>query len=185
MRATIGWRRDERAPGDAMSALTEAISRGKGPILEAWRKAAFPAQEMGFSFPHQAKGRFADPASFHEAEGMDAILSWLADEKSSDIPELLGEICRVKAVQDAAPSAALAFLFDLKPALRSVVGDAADEAAFRALDARIDTLALHAFDRYVACRNQIAQLRVDEVLRGEEMLRRQLARIQKNGEEPV
>lgn len=171
--------------GDAMSALTEELIEGKTRILEAWRKTADPSQDTGTLSARQGKGRFSNPAAYHAAEGWDDIITWLAADEEADVPASVEELCRVKAVQDAAPSAALAFLFDLKPAIRSVVGATATEADLRALDARIDALALHAFDCYAACRNRIAQLRVDEVQRGEKMLRRQLERIQRNGEEPA
>ena len=140
-----------------MTALSEELIEGKDSILEAWRKAVGPSRDAGFASSHR-KGRFADPAGYHAARG-------------------------IEAVRDEPPSAALAFLFDLKPVIRSAAGKAADEEDLRALDARIDALSLHAFDCYVACRNRIAQLRVDEVQRGEKMLRRQLEGIRRNGEE--
>ncbi|MBC5583099.1 RsbRD N-terminal domain-containing protein [Eggerthella sp. NSJ-70] len=165
-----------------MTALSEELIEGKDSILEAWRKAVGPSRDAGFASSHR-KGRFADPAGYHAARGMDDVLVWLLSDEGDGMPAAVEELCRVEAVRDEPPSAALAFLFDLKPVIRSAAGKAADEEDLRALDARIDALSLHAFDCYVACRNRIAQLRVDEVQRGEKMLRRQLEGIRRNGEE--
>lgn len=168
-----------------MSALTEEIAKGKDSIMAAWEKSA-TALKGPSPFPvRKGQGRFANPAAYHREEGMSDVLDWLCADEVEEIPASLGDICRIKAVQDDKPSQSLAFLFDLKNIIRSVVGNAATEAEYRALDEQIDALALHSFDYFVACRNQIAQLRVEEVSRGEKMLLRRLEKLENkemNGE---
>jgi hypothetical protein len=61
-------------------------------------------------------------------------------------------------VQDFRPSDALRFIFDLREVVAEVTGEVP-----RALENRIDELALMAFDQYMACRDQIAGLRQKEL----------------------
>ena len=68
-------------------------------------------------------------------------------------------------MQDRRPSEALAFVFLLKRAVRDVVGDAVDARELERFDARVDDLALAAFDVYAGCRDQLQEIRVREARR--------------------
>ena len=78
------------------------------------------------------------------------------DEKA--IAPALDALVRLRAVQDVRPSDALRFVFDL----HDIVAEATGEVP-QALERRIDELALMAFDQYMACRDQIAELRQKEL----------------------
>ena len=68
------------------------------------------------------------------------------------------DLIRIRAVQDFTPREALRFLFDLRAA-------AAESGAALPTDftARVDEIALLAFDKYMACREQIFDLRAREL----------------------
>jgi hypothetical protein len=69
----------------------------------------------------------------------------------------------MRAVQPLEPSRALGFIFALKAILRDVLGTGREAAAALAdLDSRIDRVGLAAFDRYMACREQIMELKANE-----------------------
>lgn len=76
----------------------------------------------------------------------------LGDMNAEKVKAALDAIIRVRAVQDFAPSEAVAFVF----ALREIVESTAE------VQARIDQVALAAFDTYMKCREQIAEIRVRE-----------------------
>jgi hypothetical protein len=70
----------------------------------------------------------------------------------------LDDLIRIRAVQDLTPSQAVKFVFLLKPILRQ----AASEQNQLLLAERIDQLALMAFDKYMQCREHLAQIRLNE-----------------------
>lgn len=67
----------------------------------------------------------------------------------------LDAIVRLRAVQAFSPSQALGFIFELRAT--------AAQAGCEIEQKRIDTLALMAFDQYMRCREQIFELRLQEL----------------------
>jgi hypothetical protein len=79
-------------------------------------------------------------------------------------------VVRLRAVQDFTPGEAVGFLFLLKGILRDVLGATGGQLGgppgpIEALEDRIDRLVLLGFDRYAACREQMAEIRVNEARR--------------------
>ncbi len=74
----------------------------------------------------------------------------------------LENILRIRAVQDLTASQAVQFVFQLRPILRQ----SHPEANHEVLDARIDQLAVWAFEEYVRCRERLADIRIRESCRG-------------------
>jgi hypothetical protein len=72
------------------------------------------------------------------------------------IAPALDALIRIRAVQDLTASQAVGFVFLLKPILRELAP--VDDS----LNDRIDRLALMAFDKYMQCREQLADIRVNE-----------------------
>jgi len=103
---------------------------------------------------------FRNPAGHVIGECLKTLARELLGEMDERaIVSALDAMVRLRAVQDFRPSDALRFIFDLRDVLAEVTG-----ALPRALDSRIDELALTAFDLYTACREQIAGLREKELL---------------------
>jgi hypothetical protein len=80
----------------------------------------------------------------------------------------LESLVRIGAVQDGTPAQSLAFLFRLKPILREQL----DGEASRAMEDRIDSLALLAFDLFTRAREEARRLQADEVRRQSYVQRR-------------
>ena len=85
--------------------------------------------------------------------------------------EALEGLVRIRAVQDFSPAEAVAFVFLLKRAAREVLEDVSEQAqsvparVLSDLEARIDSLALLAFETYTRCREEIFEIRVREAQR--------------------
>ena len=79
----------------------------------------------------------------------------------------LDGIIRIRSVQEFTASEAVSFVFDLRPVIRQVVdaelpgSDTLGELA--SLDSRIDRVALLAFEKYVACREKLHEIRNNEI----------------------
>ena len=82
----------------------------------------------------------------------------IGDMNASAVATALDAIIRIRAVQDLTASQAVGFLFLLKPLTRKL----APEQDHEKLADRIDRLALMAFDKYMQCREQVAQIRLSE-----------------------
>ena len=129
------------------------------------------------TYPEQAailfgkrKNQFANPVGHSMREGTRAIVDALISGTQLDEARRgLTEIIRIRAVQQFSPSQAVGFVFLLKDAMRSelgaVLGDSKHAAAWMELESQIDQLALAAFDVFVECREQVFELRMNELKR--------------------
>ena len=88
---------------------------------------------------------------------------------SNNISLYLDNIIRVRAIQDFSPSQAVGFIFGLKRIVReeleSEIQEGASSKEWAEFESKIDGLALLCFDIYAACRQKIADIRVNEVRR--------------------
>jgi hypothetical protein len=149
----------------------ELLSQRKGVIAGRWLDRlveSYPADAANFL---KKKGdRFANPVGTTLARGTAAAVEALFDGAAGDaLREALEPMIRIRAVQELSPSSAVAFVFELKEVIREVIGradrDTAIEDELRRVEARIDRMALLAFDIYAACREQVADIRVSELKR--------------------
>ena len=151
--------------------LTELIRLKRDAIAERWVKSALAAYpEDSAKLFRQEKDPFANPVGHSLREGTRAILDGVIDgQDTNEIQRHLDDIIKIRAVQQMAPSEALGFVFGLKRAIRAELAraesDMADIEQLALLDERVDRVALAAFDVYVACREQVSELRVNEARR--------------------
>ena len=151
--------------------LNNLLKEKKSAISTKWFDAimnTYPNNNTGF-FKKQ-EDRFANPIGYKFSEGIGSILDVLIEEKdlSEGLP-FLDDIIRVRAVQDFTPSKALNFIFNLKEVVREelkkeIRRDQIEDELLR-FESKIDDLALSAFNIYVKCREQLNQLKVDELKR--------------------
>jgi hypothetical protein len=96
----------------------------------------------------------------------EALLDGADAEK---IRQHLHEIVRIRAVQEFSASEAVRFVFHLKAAVRAELTKASRDRRFSSelaeFEDQIDRIALVAFDVFVECREQVCELRVNEVKR--------------------
>jgi hypothetical protein len=151
--------------------LADLIAKNENLILKKWFDSVvetYPVETKRFLL---GKGdRFANPVAASISEGMTGIVQGLVageDLNSSDFPEFLDRIIRIRAVQDFSASEALGFIFILKRVVRDILGKEIREQALAeelvSLESNIDRLTLLAFDKYTECREKIFEIRIREI----------------------
>ena len=150
------------------------LRKNKDTIVRRWlegvlatypeeSRAAFARQKDPFANPIGHALRVAAPALFEALfDGVDAL-------DAEEIRRHLREIIKIRAVQEFSASAAVGFVFQLKQSIRTELGKAIEDPRVAAelveFEGRIDRMALAAFDVFVECREQVCELRINEVKR--------------------
>jgi hypothetical protein len=143
---------------------------GKKPVLlERWFDIVletYPGDSSGFL--KNKKRQFANPIGHTISLGLKNVLDELLQEREMDVEKVssaLESIIKIRAVQDVAPSRALAFMFRLKDVLREALRseERAPSREIGALEARIDAMALMSFDHFMKCREKIYDLKANEL----------------------
>jgi len=147
--------------------LDRDIAEHQDEILKRWidhTMEEYPEETA--KFLRSKTDPFANPVGAGLRQGLaellDGIVRGFEPEK---LASALDPVIRVRAVQEFSPSAAVSFIFDLKGLVREVVGDLGADAdeAFETIDQRIEQLGLSAFDVYMSCREQMWQIRAQEI----------------------
>jgi hypothetical protein len=129
-------------------------------MLERWFVRAmesYPAQVLPLL--SNENDPFRNPVGHALRENLETLLrELLGAMDETAIASALDTLIRLRAVQDLSPADAVRFIFDLRDVVREESGQA-DEA----LQRRIDSLALAAFNQYMICREQIFGLRIKEI----------------------
>ncbi len=148
------------------------LLRKKDDILARWfdLTLATYAPETAVLWKKQ-KDRFANPVAYRFKTGMSGVLDELSKSGETPTAEVfvphLDEIVRVRAVQDFAPSQAVAFIYLLKKAVRECLWEEVSQQGLYTelleLESRIDVLALISLDIYSKCREKLYQLRINQI----------------------
>jgi hypothetical protein len=137
---------------------SEALDRWRGFVLDSY-------PEEAARFFRKEKDRFKNPVGQSIHRATETLFDGALLERNAEgVPEALESLVRIRAVQDFSPSEAVAFVFLLKRAVREVLAGAPEErpleAALSELDARVDALALAAFETYTRCREELFEIRL-------------------------
>jgi hypothetical protein len=156
--------------------LTESA---RTAIVDRWLDLALEVYpEDAARFMKREKDRFGNPVGQLTRESLASLFEALLEGRSPEaMREALDPLVRIRAIQELPPSTAVGFVFLLKRALREAMGETEESSL---LHARIDRLALQAFDQYVQCREQIYDLRAHELRRRTASL---LERLERGGTE--
>jgi hypothetical protein len=149
--------------------LKEHLAEKKSAILKRWFNLiaeTYPGDTSNFL--KKQKAQFTNPVGYTLAEGTEGLFEGLLKGVLPDeVARFLDSIVRLRAIQEFAPSEAVAFIFQLKKVIRGELGEeilrqegiAGELAVF---ESAIDDLALFAFDLYVKCREKIYELKANE-----------------------
>ena len=164
-----------------MMTFAELLCQRKDAVVQRWvdaalatygdkSSAALRRQKDPFANPIGHKLRTATPAIFQALlDGSDLDGSDLDGSGAEATGRQLHEIVKMRAVQQFSASDAVGFVFLLKDAVRAELPEATGNPQFAAelaaLERRIDRIALVAFDVFVECREQVCELRINEVKR--------------------
>jgi hypothetical protein len=156
----------------AVRRVSESFTEGALEMLDAQRRAAitqrwfeaviaaYPGEAVRF-FGTQSD-RFANPVGTTLRRSLTELLDGLVEGREPDqLHDAIDGVVRIRAVQDFTPSEALSFV----PALKPILGEAlrSDPQAYRDMEVRLDRLLMAAVDHYVACREQVWEIRITEI----------------------
>jgi hypothetical protein len=159
--------------------LAELMNR-RTAIVKRWFERmlqTYPESTTGFL--SQERDPFRNPIGHTLKEGLAAMFDGLIQPADmASLAPVLDSIVRIRAVQDFTAGQAVSFPFMLKQIIRAEFAPDilrySDELA--ALEARIDELALIAFDLYVKCREQVFEIKANETKRRTYILERAFQR---------
>ena len=138
-----------------MSAGNPILERGIADTIRTYPSAAVP-------FLISENDPFRNPVGHALRQSLTNLFEQLqGNMDASHITPALDAIIRIRAVQDLTASQAVGFVYLLKPILREL---APEHDQVRFAD-RVDQLALMAFDKYMQCREQLVEIRLNERLR--------------------
>jgi hypothetical protein len=149
--------------------LATLLSQKKASILGRWLTTVYESYPPETAiFLRKEKNRFDNPMGYRISEGLEGLYGALLQEVERDqILTCLDEIIRIRALQDFAPSQALAFIFLLKNVIRQELAEEIQQENLAAeileLESRIDGLALLGFDVYAKRREKLHEIRTGEV----------------------
>lgn len=141
------------------------ISEQKEQILSSWFEEflkAYPPEAAVYF--RNTDNSFGNPVGYTAYQSMLNILDALL--KAEDPLSALDDLIHIQASQAFLPSQALAFILALKNIVGSNLSDAAYQSEeFQNFNSSVDNLLLAAFDKYLACREKIFDLKVKEATR--------------------
>jgi len=150
--------------------LESILLKGKGTLVQQW------FQMIAETYPPETaqllareKSQFANPVGHTLRHATREIFDeLLGGNDPGKMAPLLDNIIRIRAIQDFIPSQAVAFIFLLKRIAREAVRKEGREnpvspEEILAFDAKVDGLALLAFDIYMQCREKLSEVRINEV----------------------
>jgi hypothetical protein len=160
------------------TALERFLLSRKEAILQGWChavRATYPAETAAFLASE--KDRFSNPVGHTLRQTGEVLLEVaLSGMERERMESDLSDIVRVRAVQDFSPSQALSFVDAMKEAIRReilpMVAEKTGLTYLLCVESRLDQAMHAAVDLYVACRNQIGDIRIKEAKAEKERLLR-------------
>ncbi|MDR1777905.1 MAG: RsbRD N-terminal domain-containing protein [Desulfovibrio sp.] len=150
--------------------IRDCFRKYRDEIPRLWTEAVYA------TYPFETKGvlrtvsdPFGNPGADMTQEAAKGLYDAVAGEETSidDVRASLERFVKLRAVQRHTPSRALGVFFLLKPIMREKFAPhCATPAAvsdYLTAESRLDSLALMAFDMYMADRETLAQARIDEI----------------------
>lgn len=163
--------------------MRELLARKKRSVVDKWFDRILDSYPVDTAkFLRTEKDPFANPVRNTILQGIEGVYDELMQEGENPdtLNAFLDKVIRIRSVQDFSPSQAIAFVFSLKTVIRDVLGKEIREGRLHdqmmLMERCVDDLALRAFDVYMGCREELYELRVNEVKREREQAFRLLER---------
>lgn len=158
--------------------IEEILRERRDALIANWK------QEVRDTYPKAGRIKFTqqptpftDPIGHILARDLPVLLDLVLDGEfeTPRLKEHLDPLCRLRSVQVFNPSQAIGFVYSLKKVVResltkSELSDAKVLAELLAFESRIDKLAMYAFDIYVACREDLFDLKTREANRRSDLI---------------
>ena len=154
--------------------LETLLAEKKKAVIEKWIDQVLDSYGSPEFFKKQ-KDRFANPIGATISDSLEKLYAVLVENKDlEEVKKPLEDVIKIRAVQDFTPSQAVLFVYQFKYIVHQELAREKNRddmtASLEALAARIDKVALMAFDIYMNCRERLHQIRVNEVLSGRSKL---------------
>jgi hypothetical protein len=150
-------------------ALERFLAGNRAAILERWNHLIVETYPPNTSrFLRRERDRFINPVGYTISREIGVLFEELVGEMDLDrISRSLENIMKIRSVQDFSPSEGVGLILLLKKTIKEKLGDEISDVRifeeWSALDSKIDTMALLAFDIYMKCREKIFEIKVNEV----------------------
>ncbi|MCG6551471.1 MAG: RsbRD N-terminal domain-containing protein [Candidatus Magnetominusculus sp. LBB02] len=160
--------------------LRDILLKERNAILDGWYKlilGTYPIESRVFLA--KKNDAAANPVGHVIAVSIEGILQeLLSGMDTKRMASLLDDIIRVRAVQDCCPSEAISLILLLKQALRDAArGHLKGEqlvSELLAFEDEVDRLTLLSFDIFMKCREDIFDLKVNELRRSTFLIAKRL-----------
>lgn len=156
--------------------LGKLLSEKRAVILEQWEDFLLNqfAPDTVQIFKKQ-KDQFANPMGHKISAGLAELFQVICETGDHEVETpSLGQLIKLRAVQQISSSDAVSFVFQLKKIVRKEcmkkMKTAGSYEEWLAFDARVDAAALAVFDMFMASREQIYKVRVSELSTGRYVL---------------
>jgi hypothetical protein len=144
--------------------LATLLKQNREAVLGKWCDLivrSYPKLTSGFLA--RQRDPFRNPVGHAITSSVGPIYDQVVSGMDTDeLLRALDWIVRIRSVQDFTPSEAIAFVFELKTAIRATLeGQIFGPEGWQrlaVLESRIDRVALLAFEKYTQCREQLHQL---------------------------
>ncbi len=153
--------------------IKELLANKRSSILNKWVQSIIDSYPLETSkFLRSQKDRFSNPVGFAISNTAENIFDEIINDNSDfeKIKLSLGDIIKIRAVQNFSPSSAVGFIFSLRKVIRDELGAELSEKKnvdeFSKLESAIDRIALIAFDLYMEAREKVFKIRVNEIKAG-------------------
>jgi hypothetical protein len=156
--------------------LLTLLEQKREAILDKWFDliiSTYPSDAN--KFLANQKDRFQNPVGYAISAGTKMIYAQvLSGFDAGKLTKALDGIIRIRSVQEFKPSEAIFFVFQLKSAIRETLlgrGSGTDNVRLAEsmapqlaeIDSKIDEIAMVAFDKYTECREQLHEIRLNEI----------------------
>ena len=157
-----------------MANLAQALRDRKEKIVSLWVDRTLDSY-ISSGFFKTSPDRFANPVGANIRAGLERLYELLLDGADPDqLLAPLDQVIRIRAVQEFAPSQAVAPILEVKWVVRQVLAEERAAAEFvvelDSFDLEVERMALLAFDMYTECREQLYRNRINELKSGRHIL---------------
>jgi len=155
--------------------LQKLLLDKKVEILEKWEDSILRSfSPDAFHIFKKQKNQFANPVGHKIRTGLEELYDVLCEPSNNEVitPDL-EQLIKMRAVQQVSASDAVSFIFKLKEIVRKELlkkGMTESYNEWLAFDARIDAAALVIFDMFMASKEQIYKVRINEFQHGRHIL---------------
>jgi hypothetical protein len=151
--------------------LSELLLQREDALAKRWLDKTLATYHRDTAaFLARRQDQFANPVGHTLRTGTRAVLAaLLRDQEPVELCRQLEPMIKVRSVQEFTPAQTISFVFHLKTTVREELAEELRDAdlmrQLSRFDADVDQLALYAFDLFTKCRDQLHDLRVNEVKR--------------------